>query len=248
MATFGKVLVFLNLVLSIGAAAWAMGLYTQRINWTNKAGADGAAPRIKELADAINQRYSALSVAQARFTNAPNQLFTVETFRSLAQSSYRQQLALLNSGNANVLEVAVKDGVVAMDPKANWLPFLREAKDRQGASMPSIAVQLAAIHKTQDAIHKTMVDIDKAHVDNYQITALLIGDKGLRERLAQENAKTVKIEESIARRDVEKGTKDGELRTRTRDYEVERALLAERNKQLEERVKELEKTGVARQP
>ena len=135
-----------------------------------------------------------------------------------------------------------------MDPKANWLPLFQQAKDRQGTPMLSIATQLAAIHKTQDAIQQTMIAIAQAHKDNSEITALLIGDKGLRERLAQELAKTVNIEGTIAHRDLEKGTKDGELRSRTRDYEVERALLSERNKQLTERVKELEKTGVARQP
>jgi hypothetical protein len=239
----------LNLVLSIGAAACAMGLYSNRINYTGKAVADGTQGKIKELADKINQRYAALSVAQARFDSAPSQLFGLENVRSLAQNTYRDQIALLNSGDKNNLqETEVKDGVVVMDPKDNWLPKLKEAKDRQGAPMQSIAAQLAAIHKTQDAIKQTMVAIAKAHKDNGDITNLLIGDKGLRERLAQEYAKSVNIEETIARRDVEKGTKDGELRTRTRDYEVERALLSERNKQLTERVKELEKTGVARQP
>ena len=71
MTTFGKVLVFLNLVLSIGAAAWAMGLYTQRVNWTGKASADGTPGKIKDLADKINQRYAVLGVAQARFVRPP---------------------------------------------------------------------------------------------------------------------------------------------------------------------------------
>jgi hypothetical protein len=248
MTTFGKVLVFLNLVLSIGAAALAMGLYTQRVNWTGKPGADGTPGKIKDLADKINQRYAALGVAQARFGAAPTQLFLAENLRSAGQSTFRQQLADLNNGNQPLLEVVVKDGAVVMDPKANWLPMFVQAKDRQGLPMLSIASQLAAIHKTQEATQKTMVEIAQAHKDNSEITALLIGDKGLRERLAQELAKTVNIEETIAHRDLDKGTKDGELRTRTRDYEVERALLSERNKQLNERIKELEKTGVARQP
>jgi hypothetical protein len=248
MTMFGKVLIFLNLVLSIAGAAWAMALYTQRVNWTAKAGADGTQGKIKELTDKINQRQAALALSEARFDLAPAQLFYAENLRAAAQEKYRQQLALLNAGDQPVQEVVVKDGVVVVDPKAPYLPQFQQAKDRQGAAMPSISNQLAAIHKVQDSIRQVMVDIDKAHVDNAQITALLIGDKGLRERVAQEHAKTTKIEDTLARRDLEKGTKDGELRTRTRDYEVERALLAERNKQLEERIKELEKMGVARQP
>src|SRR5258708_39042356 len=136
-----------------------------------------------------------------------------------------------------------------MDPKSNWLPRLQDnAKDRHGYTMRSIKMQLTDISKTQDDIQQLMLEIDKAHKDKANITALLIGDKGLRERLAREHAKARKIEDVIIRRDVDKGINDGDLRARTRDYEVERALLAERNKQLEERVKELEKTGVARQP
>src|SRR5437660_98144 len=122
MTTFAKVLVFLNLVLSIGAAACAMGLYTNRINYTGKAVADGTPGKIKDLADKINQRYAALSVAQARFDSAPTQLFGLENVRSLAQTTYRDQIALLNSGEKNLLETEVKDGVVVPDPKANWLP------------------------------------------------------------------------------------------------------------------------------
>jgi hypothetical protein len=248
MTTFGKVLIFLNLVLSIAGAGWAMALYTQRVNWTAKAGADSTPGKIQALADKIKQRLAALELSESRFDSAPAQLFYAENLRAIAQDTYSKQIASLNSGKQNIEEVKVTNGVVVVDPKANWLPEFRKAKDRQGAEMPSIAAQLAAIHKTQDTIKQVMVDIGKAHEDNGQITALLIGDKGLRERVAQEHAKNGTIEGTLARRDVEKGTKDGELRTRTRDYEVERALLAERNKQLEERIKELEKTGVARQP
>jgi hypothetical protein len=248
MTTFGKVLIFLNLVLSIAGAAWAMALYTQRVNWTAKAGADGTQGKIKELTDKINQGQAALALSEARFDSAPAQLFYAENLRAIAQDTYSKQLAQLNAGEQPAQEVVVKDGIVVVDPKAPYLPLFQQAKDRQGALMPSIGNQLSGIHKIQDNIRQVMVDIDKAHADNAQITALLIGDKGLRERVAQEHAKTTKIEESLARRDLDKGTKDGELRTRTRDYEVERDLLAERNKQLEERIKELEKTGVARQP
>jgi hypothetical protein len=250
MTTFGKVLIFLNLVLSIAGAAWAMGLYTQRINWTGKARGDGSEDKIKALTDRIKDRMIGLAAAESRYAAEPTRLLGMENVRASAQVAYRAQLSQLEAGDQPCKEVVVKDGAVVMDPnpQSNWLPLFQPAKDRHGNAMPSIKLQLTAISKTQDAIHQVMLDIDKAHKDNANITALLIGDKGLRERLAREHAKARKIEDVIIRRDVDKGINDGDLRARTRDYEVERALLAERNKQLEERVKELEKTGVARQP
>src|SRR5262249_2217380 len=105
MTTFGKVLIFLNLVLSLAGAAWAMALYTQRVNWTAKAGADGTQGKIKELTDKINQRQAALALAEARFDLAPAQLFYAENLRAAAQEKYRQQLALLNAGDQPVQEV-----------------------------------------------------------------------------------------------------------------------------------------------
>ncbi|MFL5244573.1 MAG: hypothetical protein ACJ8FY_20935 [Gemmataceae bacterium] len=250
MTTFGKVLIFLNLVLALAGAAWAMGLYTQRVNWTGKAGPDGTPGKVQALTDKIKDRLNGLAIAEARYGAEPSRLFGLENFRASAQATYRAQLAQLQDGDQNCKEVVVKDGAVVMDPnpQSNWLPLFQAAKDRNGNPMRSIKMQLGEISKTQDSIHQVMLDIDKAHKDNARITALLIGDKGLRERLASEHAKARKIEDAIIHRDVDKGIYDGDLRARTRDYEVERALLAERNKQLEERVKELEKTGVARQP
>src|SRR5438105_5003555 len=98
MTTLGKVLIFVNLALSIGAAAWAMALYTQRVNWTGKPSADGTQGKTKELADKINQRYAAFTVAQARFDSEPRLLFVAENYRAAAQATYSQQLAALNSG------------------------------------------------------------------------------------------------------------------------------------------------------
>src|SRR5260370_38642657 len=89
MTTFGKVLIFLNLVLSIAGAAWAMGLYTQRINWTGKARGDGSEDKSKALTDRIKDRMIGLAGAENATAAKPTLLLRMETDRRATQATHR---------------------------------------------------------------------------------------------------------------------------------------------------------------
>ncbi len=70
MTTIGKLLVFVNLVASVGLLAWALSLYTNRIDWLDTTTADGKvegqisllAKEIARLKKAIGETQSGYSV------------------------------------------------------------------------------------------------------------------------------------------------------------------------------------------
>src|SRR5258708_13636324 len=138
MTTFGKVLIFLNLVLSIAGAAWAMGLYTKRINWTGKARGDGSEDKIKALTDKIKDRMIGLAGAESRYAAEPTRLLGMENVRASAQVAYRARLIQLDAGDEPCKEVDVKDGAVVMDPnpQSGSLPKVLPPQDRHGNAMP----------------------------------------------------------------------------------------------------------------
>ena len=69
MTTIGKLLVFANLVASVGLMAWALSLYTNRIDWLDTATADGKVEgQISLLKKEIDRLKKAVGETQAGYT------------------------------------------------------------------------------------------------------------------------------------------------------------------------------------
>ena len=66
--TIGKLLVFVNVFFSVGLLAWAVSLYTNRIDWLDRAGADGKVDgQITTLKKEIDRLGKATTDAQAGY-------------------------------------------------------------------------------------------------------------------------------------------------------------------------------------
>src|SRR3954470_5012627 len=65
MTKLGKVLVFVNLAVSMAMAVWALGIYTQRIEYSAKATADQPAGLVVQRQEAIKQKQALLHGAEA---------------------------------------------------------------------------------------------------------------------------------------------------------------------------------------
>jgi hypothetical protein len=106
MGTVGKVLVLLHGALSIGVLAWAVGVYTQRINWNNPpggaAGDEGIYAKQKAKADDYTQ---AANRAYTRWSGNLSQVQVLEAERYPRRAFYSGQLALVQTGTFNKMAV-----------------------------------------------------------------------------------------------------------------------------------------------
>jgi hypothetical protein len=103
MGNLGRVLVLLHGALSIGVLAWAIGVYSQRINWNNPAAGTGAAEegiyakqkaKAEEYTQAANRAYT-------RWSGNLSQVQVLEAERYPRRAFYTGQLELVQTGLFN---------------------------------------------------------------------------------------------------------------------------------------------------
>src|SRR6266496_4002673 len=97
MTTFGKILIFINLALSVGMAALALGLYSNRIEWA------GAKPNesegeIAKLTTEIKNQQGLFGPAVAHWNKEKRDLAEEEDLQARARKFYGEQLELLVKG------------------------------------------------------------------------------------------------------------------------------------------------------
>src|SRR5262245_20524459 len=124
LTTAGRIALFVNLALSLLFAFWGLGIYSQRINWTDKklGEREGEYARrdtqIKQLKDAFNRVDARWDAA----LKSPRGVLAVEAVRPRNQDWYRQQLEVLRTGGVNqrVLGIDFEQGRVRIDPKTGF--------------------------------------------------------------------------------------------------------------------------------
>jgi hypothetical protein len=233
MTTWGKVLVFVNLVIALGMAAWSFALYTGRIDWSNKP-AKGAEPpgelakRQARLREFDNPDNGSLTIAERRQRAAAIQLRTFEQRRPRDAAFFAKELAdVQNNVNAqNPLKVVQfkagaidvnPDGIVIMVPfqDRNGQPIIRSLNDLDNGLKQAQSDLLASISEYQK-----LVDQD------VKLTERLIG---LRQQLYAE----VDVKQGRVKQEIE------DLKPLYINVLVESELLRKRQKALEARIGEL---------
>jgi hypothetical protein len=219
MTLAGKILVFANLMLSVGMAAWAMGLYTQRVNWTNKSTPEAGQAELKKREDIIKEVSAEVAIAEKRHTEARARLFEQRAQRSYNNDLYRRYIdhmtgTYLNGplegateqNPAQVPTVLATGQTVPSDPRrAESPPSMEAAKDRAGAPLRSYFAYVTDLYKTQDAIAVASVNLAQANKAAEERTKIIAGTEekdgnktvlkpGLRQLLENEQIKTGKIE------------------------------------------------------
>lgn len=128
MALLGKILIFINLGISVMVAALSVGLYTNRVDWT-RGGKEGRPPGELDQREKDVRRYmSAVGPSVKELVNNKSSLLKIETGGApqgeLALSEdrawYDQELARLRTGTTDqnpLQKIVVNGGVVQLDPQ-----------------------------------------------------------------------------------------------------------------------------------
>jgi hypothetical protein len=255
MTRFGKILVFINLVLSLLFAGAAIAVVNHRVNWPGTA--KGATPDqveglVKQKQAEIKKWEEGAQNGLARYEEAIAALPTLEADRPLRQKWYADQLAFLAEGkplkdaqdkpvkDTKVSRLVYKDGQLELDNKG--YPKLEPVTTRLKDGLQPIPQMVRIKADLEDLIQKEMDKVANAIKEEKRLTVEIDGeegkegkDKGYRDLLAEE----VLVEKQI-QAELEY------LRPLRYNRQVEAELLLKRQGSLKARLQELEKIGVAR--
>ena len=107
MALFGKILVFVHTGLSLSLAAWALALWTNRVDWRDrKASADKPAGLlVGRIAEYQRSATQAVRPADLRFRTNRQRLVDQEAWRYAERNWFEQELAHLRTGDVSKKQI-----------------------------------------------------------------------------------------------------------------------------------------------
>jgi hypothetical protein len=228
MTQTGKILVFATLIIALGLCFWSFGLYSGRIDWSNNQakGTQPAGELTKRIA-ALRQADTSLQTAETRQREAAAELRKFELRVPRDDQFYKQHLALLQSGINNEnppVVVEVKNGVVQFraDGLVNMIP----------ADPPFVSLDVMAKERiqTQADLLASVSEYQKLVDEDTKLTDSIIGDKGLRQQLFNEE----EIKQARIKQEIE------DLKPLYINVMVELQLLAKRHNALQARIKEFD--------
>jgi len=226
---WGKVLVFVNLVLAIGVAGWSFGLYTGSIDWSNKP------PRgeLTKRQATVKELWNTLASAEGRQRASLRTLQTLEALGPVNQAFYKAEMDHLQSG-ANAASpartVVYQNGRMVI-PNPNGPPQTVPAKDKNGQPLLSVTHYETELKNTRDATAEAIKRYQDLVKEDTRLLELIVGEKGLRQQLFnEEQVKQARIKQEIE-----------DLKPVYVNVLVESQLLDKRRKELEKRLEELKK-------
>ena len=251
MTRLGKFLVFFNLAFSLLLATWAFSLYANGIDWSNNKTKVDQPPgvfAVKE--DQLKDFWQGLPPAQSAWQEARQILRAEEAQLVVERKWYDDETNHLfvtaNAANpVGEVTVAPKDdertgtrkGQVVLDAKG--FPVLTSVTDPSGKPLQA----LAAYNNEDEKILQSMDAAKKKREGQIQeanrLTDLITGDprngiRGLWQRILDEKAKNADV---VAEQKL--------LEPLLVNTVVDEQLIAKRRGELDRRIKELKKIGVA---
>src|SRR4051812_43155826 len=119
MTTFGRILVLVNLVLSVSVMVWALGLYANRIDWSDQKGrADQPPGELAKRQARIDELVNAIRPAEAAWAKPRTEILALEKQRSGDRAWYLAEVEQMRSSAtaANPARRVVYDrGIPALD-------------------------------------------------------------------------------------------------------------------------------------
>lgn len=232
MTRVAKWFIFLNLVVSIVLASWAMGIYTQRIEWGPKAAtADRAAGELAKRNEEIKRYQEARTRSEARFDTNAQALAALERRRAEDVAWYAKELRDLETAPTAVKTLLYDRGQLRLD--ANGRPALEEYKNDAGQAVPGVQALNKQYAQLQGEITAEMQALDQLVKEAKTLTEQINGDgmtrRGLRAELAAEQQAR---RESLQEQDY--------LEPLRYNRQVDTELLLKRQKQLKTRLQELQ--------
>jgi hypothetical protein len=255
MTFLGKTLLLLNFACSLILAVWSFTLYSNHIDWTDKPAKGDAPPgELARTSELLKKLGEDLRSAEAAWRSAGAELKAAEEHRGTDRVWYLQhrQHALIGATAASPVQEVVylttpdprsglKKGQIRTDPRTG-LPLMQVAKDDNDKPLLALSyygTQEETLSRDLMAVLQKLHDLAD---EDTRLTAKLVGDpargiKGLHQRLEDERKKHDAVKDEIA---IVKP-----LRINT---EVESELIVKRKQELQARIKEVEKIGVASGP
>lgn len=209
MGFIGKVLVVLHGALAVAVLAWALGVYTHRVNWNTPPTQAGKEPPGPGLFDRQKDKAAEYNVAvdrsYTRWTTNIDQVKALEGERYPRRAFYAVELELVRSGNGpdkkavpNPVRELVTDpatGFLDVRPTAQRKPLMvREGTMAGGGGVAAKAISqyVVDIDKAVDDIKasqkKNQTAIDEREKLNREIVGVTDPTpiKGLRTQLAEQ--------------------------------------------------------------
>jgi hypothetical protein len=251
MTAFGKVLVFCNLALSLFLMTWALGIWTNRIDFSNtKATAEQSAGRFAVREAELANLWEGVRPAQKNWREARG-IIAAEEARQVADWEFYHVELDRNRGKGNKPamkgdpcravvyadkdndKLGVRRGQVDLNPQTG-LPQMVAVKDGDGNDLVALAAIDKALTELLDQRAVAEDQFKQQEEEAAKLTEQLIGPKGLQQRLIDEKQKRLDL--------LAEGKLVQPLLVNT--Y-VESELIVKRHKQLQLRIAELQKIGVA---
>lgn len=197
MGMLGKLLVMVHSVLSIGMLTWALGVYTQKINWKspnkeNPGVFDKQTARMEDLKLAMNQSYY-------RWTGNYAGVLQLEGERFPRRSFYTGQLNLLQFGaltpGGKEVDPAVQE--LVSDPRTGYLDVSKPTGRKPivspaGGNLKSVVAYDREMTKLYEDIRASQLRNVKLQADRELLNKEIIGVtkpalvKGLRQQINEQ--------------------------------------------------------------
>jgi hypothetical protein len=255
MTWFGKILVLVNLALSLMMAAWALALFTSRIDWSNQKGKVGKPDGELLGRQALTKElWAVIPQAEVRWRTARSNLLALEEGKApdykdgriANRAWYEAELQYLRTGAVTgpdgklikrpvMLAVAFDMNRMPVPDPANFgRPKMVPATDRAGKPLNSLVYYNDEEKNLFVAIETEQKRLEEAVKKDTLLTEKLLGPKGLQARL---------IDERVRHEDVM--AEHGLVKPQLINTYVDSELLLQRRRQLEQRLEQLKKTRAA---
>jgi hypothetical protein len=252
MTRFGKILVLLNLTLSLMLAAWAFNVYANSIDWSDKKDKGIPVGMFAIHGARLEEAWKGVVPAQSSWQRQRGRLGNVQMRLLQERAWYDQELRHIYVGKSKdkpigQVAIAAKDddntgikrGQILLDDQG--FPKMEPILDLAGK--PLQLKSLAEYNQDQDKLLNELAEVMRTHekqIDEAnRLTDLIIGDKdkglrGLQQRINDEKDKDAEV---LAERKL--------VEPLLINTVVEAQLINKRHQQLEKRIEELRKWKVA---
>jgi hypothetical protein len=225
----GKILLFVNLVLSLAFAAWAVGIYTNHVDWPGGGvGPDRAQGEYNRRQTEITEAQKIAGLALARWQGATGTLVALESAQPKYQQWYAAQLNAMAGDGAAVKDLVFNNGRLVPFQEGQPIAGIKPRK----TLLKDLSTTEADILKQIDEARRLLAEAQRLTEEINGNKENKANPKGLRDLLAEEE--TVQVN---AR------TEWKYLEPFLYNRLAELTLLQNRKASLDQRVKELE--GIA---
>jgi hypothetical protein len=243
MTLFGKILVLLNVALSLLLCAWAVGVYTRHIEYS--ADLSKSAPETVMEVRRLQSRlvsyglWDELSASEAHWKKSSPRLQLAEAIRPRNQKWFEAKLVDLGKSTDPIKKPGYENAQCKVTTtEADYgLPVMVDALDKAGQPLKGLDPYQKEYADKQVAIKASMDELTRFTKEDAELTVRIGGVGGLRDQIAAEIDKRerVLVEQEF-------------LKPMLVNSRVEGELLFRRRAELESRVKELQGVGVAASP